>query len=120
MTSPTHQSERRRATRALGAFPVRLSPHPADAPALLRDISEIGLACASHHELPEMTQVALTFSLPGATEVHHVTGAVVRCEAMKKVARGSPKWDIAIYFTEIQPVTRAALRNYVGKAKKAP
>ena len=120
VTSPVPQSDRRRAVRALGDFPVRLSPHPGDAPALLRDISEIGLACASHDELPEMTQVALDFSLPGATDVHHVTGAVVRCEPFKKPVRGSPKWDIAIYFTDVKPVTRAALRNYVGKAKKAP
>ncbi|MBX3464260.1 MAG: PilZ domain-containing protein [Planctomycetes bacterium] len=120
MTSPTPQSERRRAVRALGAFPVRLSPRPTDAPAVLRDISEIGLACTSFEELPEMTQVALDFALPGATEVHHVQGAVVRCEKLGHTpSRSGPKWDLAVYFTEIQPVTRAAIRNYVAKAKKA-
>ena len=122
MTSPTPQSERRRAARALGTFPVRLSPRPSDAPAILRDISEIGRACAAHVPLPEMTLVALDFSLPGATEVHHVKGAVVRCEPLPKserTTRSSPKWDLAVYFTEIAPVTRAALHNYVGKAKKA-
>jgi hypothetical protein len=121
VTSPTPQSERRRAIRALGTFPVRLSPRPTDAPAVLRDISEVGLACTSLEELPEMTQVALNFSLPGATEVHHVQGAVVRCERMENTvtSRSGPKWDLAVYFTEIQPVTRAAIRNWVGKAKKA-
>ncbi|MBL9079353.1 MAG: PilZ domain-containing protein [Planctomycetes bacterium] len=121
MTSPTPQSERRRAARALGTFPVRLSPRPTDAPAVLRDISEIGLACNSPEELPEMTKVALNFSLPGATEVHHVQGAVVRCDKLKSAApsRGGPRWDLAIYFTEITPVTRAAIRNYVAKAKPA-
>lgn len=88
---------------------------------MLRDISEVGLACMAFEELPEMTQVALNFSLPGATEVHHVQGAVVRCDRMKNdvSARSTPKWDLAVYFTEIQPVTRAAIRNWVGKAKKA-
>lgn len=120
--SPSPQSERRRSIRALGTFPVRLSPRPTDAPAVLRDISEIGLACTSLEELPEMTQVALSFSLPGATEVHHVQGAIVRCDKMKSStpSRSGPKWDLAVYFTEIQPVTRAAIRNYVGKSKKAP
>ena len=101
---------------------MRLSPRPTDAPAVLRDISEVGLACTSFEELPEMTQVALNFSLPGAAEVHHVTGAIVRCEKMQTglTSRGGPKWDLAVYFTEIQPVTRAAIRNWVGKAKKAP
>ncbi len=123
MTSPTPQSERRRSTRALGAFPIRLSPRPKDAPALLRDISEIGLACTADEPLAEMTLVALDFSLPGATEVHRVRGAVVRCEPLNKGERpltGKARWNLAVYFTEITPQTRAALRNYVGKAKKAP
>jgi hypothetical protein len=121
MTSPTPSSERRRAKRAPGTFAVRLSPRPADAPAILQDISEIGLACAAYDPLPEMTQVSLNFSLPGATDVHHVQGAVVRCEALgkDKQKRGGPKWDLAVYFTEVSPVTRAALRNYVDKSKVA-
>lgn len=120
VTSPTPQSERRRAVRALGTFPVRLSPRPTDAPAVLRDISEIGMACTSLEELPEMTQVAMNFTLPGATDIHHVQGAVVRCARAKAAAPSRPKWDLAVYFTEITPVTRAAIRNYVAKAKKAP
>ena len=83
---------------------------------MLRDISEIGLACTSPQEIPEMTLVGFDFSLPGASDMHHVKGAVVRCEPLGK----QNKFDIAIYFTEITAVTRAALRNYVGKAKKAP
>lgn len=82
---------------------------------MLRDISEIGLACLAPQEIAEMTLVGLDFSLPGAAEMHHVKGAVVRCEPL-----GKSQFDVAIYFTEITPVTRAALRNYVAKAKKAP
>ncbi len=116
MTSPTPQSDRRRATRAFAAFPVKLSTKPDAEPALLRDISEIGMACASNHAIPEMTLVGLDFALPGATERHQVKGAVVRCEPLGKGQK--KQWDIAIYFTEITPVTKAALRHYVGKAKK--
>ena len=115
MPTPSQQSERRRATRAAAAFPVKLSTKPEAAPALLRDISEIGLACTSNHPIPEMTLVGLDFSLPGASDVHHVKGAVVRCEPLQS---GKKEWDLAVYFTEITPVTRAALRNYVGKGKK--
>ena len=121
MTSPTPQSERRRAIRALASFPVRLSAKPDAEPAILRDISEIGLACASPEKIPEMTQVAVDFALPGATEVHHVKGAVVRCEPIRDEVRGDKKrWDVAVYFTDLTPVTRAALRNYIAKAKRAP
>jgi hypothetical protein len=126
VTSPTPQSERPRAARAAATFPVQLSTRAegaADAPpARLRDISEIGLACTSQAPITEMTMVALDFALPGASERHHVKGAIVRCEPMAgaaKAGKGAPKeWDVAIYFTEITPVTRAALRGYVGKGKK--
>lgn len=103
--------------RALAEFPVRFRDKGGAEPAMLRDISEIGLACVSPQAIPEMTLVGLDFALPGATELHHVTGAIVRCEPLPRT-RG--KHDVAIYFTEISPITRAALRNYVGKAKKAP
>lgn len=115
--TPTPQSERRRAVRALANFPVRLTNEPGAEPALLRDISEIGLACTAPKAIPEMTLVGLDFALPGATELHKVRGAVVRCEPL---ARTRGQYDVAIYFTEISAVTRAALRNYVGKARKAP
>ena len=117
MATPSPQSERRRAVRALADFPVRLSEGKGTEPAILRDISEIGLACVSPEPIEEMTLVGIDFSLPGASEVHHVKGAVVRCEALPK---SRARFDLAIYFTEMTPVTRAALRNYVGKAKKAP
>ena len=80
MTQPTPQSERRRAPRAAASFPVSLSSDSVAEPALLRDISEIGMACDAPAPIDEMTMVGLTFSLPGQTEKHDVTGAVVRCE----------------------------------------
>ena len=115
MPTPTPAAERRRAIRALASFPVRLSKDPKAEPATLRDISEIGLACIAPQEIAEMTLVGLDFSLPGASEMHHVKGAVVRCEPL-----GPRQFDVAVYFTEITPVTRAALRNFVTRGKRAP
>jgi hypothetical protein len=114
---PSPQSERRRAARALADFPVRLANQPDQEPALLRDISEIGLACVAPAPIPEMTRVALDFALPGSTELHKIQGAVVRCEPLPK-SKG--KYDLAIFFTELSPVTRAALQHYVKRAKRAP
>jgi hypothetical protein len=115
VTSPTPHSERRRAPRAVATFPVRLATQPEGASAVLRDLSEIGLACTSSQAIPEMTLIGLDFALPGASERHQVQGAVVRCEPLGK---GKKDWDVAVYFTEITPVTKAAVRNYVAKAKK--
>jgi hypothetical protein len=115
VTSPTPQSERRRAVRAVATFPVVLSTKPEGAPAVLRDISEIGMACTARDAIPEMTMVGFEFALPGASVRHQVKGAVVRCEPLSKAKK---EWDLAVYFTEMTPVTKAALRNYVAKAKK--
>ena len=114
MTAPTPQNERRRAPRALADFPIRFSQQADAEPAVLRDISEIGLACTSPRELPEMTLVGFDFSLPGATAVHQVVGAVVRCEPHQ-----DGKYDVAVYFTELQPETRAALGGFVARGKPA-
>ncbi len=116
VTQPTPQSERRRAPRAAASFPVNLSSDSVAEPALLRDLSEIGLACHAPAPIEEMTLVGLDFSLPGQSEKHQVTGAVVRCDALGERS-GKPLWDIAIYFTEIQPSTKAALKGYVSKGK---
>ena len=117
MTSPTPQAERRRAARAAAAFPVHLAADAADTPkaeqALLRDLSEIGLACDAPEPIEEMTLVGINFALPGQVEKHHVKGAVVRCEPFKSSQFAGQRWDIAVYFTEVTPVTKAALANYV-------
>lgn len=102
--------------RAVATFPVTLSGHPG-APAVLRDLSELGLACTAPQAIEEMTKVGIDFALPGQTERHHVEGAVVRCEPLGRDAK-KPQWDVAVYFTAVAPATRAALRGYVLKAKK--
>ena len=116
VTQPTPQSERRRAPRAAASFPVNLSSESVAEPALLRDISEIGMACDAPAPLEEMTMVGITFSLPGQVEKHNVTGAVVRSERVADRG-GKPQWDIAIYFTEMTPVTKASLKGYVSRGK---
>ena len=112
VTSPTPQSERRRATRVAASFPIKLSSDAVAEPAVLRDLSELGMACTAPEPVDEMTMVGIDFSLPGATDRHHVKGAVVRSEPMPDQPN---KWDIAVYFTDVTPVTRAALKNYVGR-----
>ena len=82
---------------------------------MLRDISEIGIACVACEPIEEMTIVGIDFSLPGATDRHHVKGAIVRNERLPDEA-GKAQWDIAVYFTEITPITKAALHNYVTKS----
>ena len=72
------------------------------------------MACIAPAPIDEMTLVGIDFALPGQTDRHQVTGAVVRCDRME-ATDGKPQWDIAIYFTEITPVTKASLKGYVSK-----
>lgn len=116
MTQETPQSDRRRAPRAAASFPVNLSSDSIAEPGLLRDISEIGMACDAPAPIEEMTLVGIDFSLPGQTERHSVTGAVVRCEPIEE-RDGKPQWDLAIFFTEIKPTTKASLQHYVSRGK---
>lgn len=74
------------------------------------------MACDAPAPIDEMTLVGIDFTLPGQTERHHVTGAVVRCERIQS-SDAKPKWDIAIYFTEIKPSTKASLQHYVSRGK---
>ena len=115
MTAPSPRTERRRAPRALANFPIRFTNDADGKPAILRDISEIGLACNSPREVPEMTIVSLDFSLPGKSQVHQVTGAIVRCEALP-----DGQFDLAVYFTDVADDTRSALANFVSDADPAP
>lgn len=115
VTAPNPQSERRRAPRALADFSIRFSQNPEAAPGSVRDISEIGLACTSPHEVPEMTVVGLDFELPGKSGQHHVTGAVVRCEP-----QDDGHFDLAVYFTDLGDDTRSALVEFVKGASPAP
>ena len=116
MTQPTPQSERRRAPRAAASFEVNLSSDSIAEPGLLRDISEIGMACNARAPIDEMTMVGIDFTLPGQSERHHVTGAVVRCDRIED-RDGKPQWDLAVFFTEIKPTTKAALQHYVSRGK---
>jgi hypothetical protein len=87
VTSPSPHAERRRADRAAASFPVRISNKPDAEPAMLRDISEIGLACLSSHEVPEMTLVGLDFALPGATEIPDLVLHGIALAATRACAR---------------------------------
>lgn len=113
MSSP--QPDRRRAPRAQADFPIQIVGKAAGRPAQLKDISEIGLCCSCSERIDEMTLLAIDLQLPGAQVQHKVKGAVVRCEPLRQ--QGS--FELAVYFTEIAPQTKAALKQLVAVGKPA-
>lgn len=108
------QPDRRRAPRAQADFPIQISGKQSAKPAQLKDISEIGLCCTATERVDEMTLLAIDLQLPGSKGQHLVKGAVVRCEPERQ-HKGS--YEIAVYFTEIAPQTKLALKQLVAVGK---
>jgi hypothetical protein len=113
MTNPPR--ERRRAARARADFPIQLQPGEGAAPARLRDVSSNGLCCTTSAPLPEMSLVGIDLQLPGDTRRHSLQGAVVRCERLP-AKEGTGDYEVAVFFTQIEPATASALGAFVARA----
>lgn len=117
----TSGRERRRAPRALADFPIQLSPGKtaagqSTAPARLKDLSAIGLCCTTSTELVEFTKLGIDLQLPGQSRRHTLQGAVVRSEP-SRTQKGM--FEVAVYFTQIEPATKVAIGAFVEAAEPA-
>jgi len=118
MTSDPNYQEKRRAQRVAATGPLTFDHLHDNQNAVLRNISTNGLCCISRTLIPEMTQVALTIRLPALPherEEHYTLqciGAVVRCEPLSRT-NSRPKWEIGIYFTELEPHADELLHRYI-------
>jgi hypothetical protein len=114
MTGP--RSERRRAPRFAASFPIRFEDGGVAREAQLRDLSEIGLSCSYPEFVREMTMVGISIQLPDDDRLHAVRGVVVRCEKDRDDQR---RYEVAVYFTEVRPETRLALRSVSARAAES-
>lgn len=105
------RAERRGAPRTAADLPLTLSPHAGASPARLQNISQSGLCCEFAEPLAEMTVMGIDLELPGS-ESHRARGIVVRCDKQRGVS--PPTYEVAIYFTELEPRTRRAIARYVA------
>ena len=87
-------------------------------PAVLKNISTSGLACISSEQILEMTLIDLKIQLPALPEEEQdffpfvCKGAVVRCEPLIR-GNSKRKWQIAVYFTEMDETNETLLHRYV-------
>ena len=82
----------------------------------MKDLSAIGLSCTTGADVPEFTKLGIDLQLPGQSRRHSIQGAVVRSEA-SRTEKG--KFEIAIYFTEIEAATKLAIGEYVSGGEPA-
>jgi hypothetical protein len=113
--SPSPQSERRRRIRVRADFSVALKVGANSTDAQAKDISELGLACTSDTKLAMRAKVQIELALPGKPAAHQIDGHVIRCAAVDATGR---EYNVAIAFTAMTPICRAAIFGYVQKGKR--
>ena len=77
-----------------------------------------GLYCSSTTDFPEMTRLAVRLMLPlnGSTEGEPVDleAVVVRREEIE-AANGDPRYDIALYFTNLDTAVADQIKRYLNR-----
>lgn len=109
-------SERRRRPRARAAFAVVLATADEVLTATASDVSELGLAVRCKQKLPMRTQLRVELALAGAKGKDPIQGHVIRCTPVDATGR---EHHIAIAFTDVPPLVRAAIYAFVRQGLPA-
>ncbi|HLU37888.1 MAG TPA: PilZ domain-containing protein [Planctomycetota bacterium] len=105
--------ERRRAPRVQADFPIQLTTETGTVRGTLRDLSTVGLCCRIPAALREMTLVRMRLELPGVQDAAEVEGVVVRTEKLRD--KSPATYDVALYFSDVQPAARKAIETFVNR-----
>lgn len=117
MSTPTGIDDRRTHPRHDAEIDVHGSPEAGGIVARMvsRNLSLGGLYCTSTTDFPEMTRLAVRLMLPngeaGGTTLD-VEAVVVRREEVPAV-NGDRRYDLALYFTHLDPAARERLAAYL-------
>lgn len=109
-------SERRRRPRARAAFAVALSTADEVLTATACDVSELGLAVRCKQKLPMRTKLRIELALAGAAGKPPILGHVLRCTQVDATGR---EHHVAIAFTDVPTLVRAAIHAFVKKGAPA-
>jgi len=89
-----------------------------------RNLSLGGLYCTSATDFPEMTRIAVRVMLPFTNgnvepeiEPVDLEAVVVRREETNGSA-GAPRFDLALFFTNVAPETHERLRRYLDQKNR--
>lgn len=88
-----------------------------------RNLSLGGLYCTSSTDFPEMTRLAVRLMLPrgnGAADTQvepvDIEAVVVRREEANG-SSGHPRFDLALYFTNLNETSRGQLQRYLDQTR---
>lgn len=121
--SKTSVDERRAHTRHSTELTIQGTPDEGGVVARMvaRNLSLGGLYCTSTTDFPEMTRLAVRLMLPmkkprsgNGTEPVDVEAVVVRRQANNR-SSGRTRYDLALYFTNVNDAIRAQLQRYIDE-----
>jgi hypothetical protein len=121
----THRKDRRASERVTVRSPLVLSAEEGAEPARLRNLSVAGIACTTARRYAEMTKLKISLELApadpegGGRVCLEVTGAVVRCRALRH-GTGNRRYELAVYFTDLSEPARLQLAEIVRSRQVAP
>lgn len=98
--------DRRRSARDTVKALVQLQVAGATLPALLRDLSEQGLALQASEPLSQAQSVPLRFILPGTTQTVHAIGEVIWADETGRAG---------LFFSRLTPSSQKYLRNWFAR-----
>jgi c-di-GMP-binding flagellar brake protein YcgR len=117
--------ERRAHERHATELTVRGTPDEGGVVARMvaRNLSLGGLYCTSTTDFPEMTRLAVRLMLPveeqgsgNGSEPIDVEAVVVRREENNRSGNG-PRFDLALYFTNVDDAIRTQIQRYIDQEK---
>ncbi len=113
MKVPKSILERRRSIRVEESLQFTFGHKGFDIEAYTVNVSAHGAMCRVEHDIPLMTQLEITFALPGVSSKKNirVKGVVVRKE--KDDLAGD--YQIAIFFQNIKQEDQDALNRFIGR-----
>lgn len=115
----TRRAERRAHARYPRTFDVAARNDGTLARMEAQDLSLGGLSCASPTDFPEMTRLGVTLMLPsgngkpGEPTSLDVEAVVVRRRKLDSVT-GSPRFELALFFTRMSDTQRETLARFIA------
>jgi hypothetical protein len=114
MPAQAPTTERRRAPRIQTSFPVAIHDGIQAGETTLQNISSSGAYCTVDRFIAPMTKLQLAFDIPHSDIHIECTGIVVRTSPQAKSDQ-SPRYDIAIFFSDISDRQRRKLADYIDQ-----
>lgn len=110
------QAERRSHARFQRTFDLEGQAGTTVARMVASDLSLGGVYCASSHDFPEMTRLAVRMLLPNGTEPEPVDAeaVVVRRKKLRSATGNDSRFELALFFTHVDDSGRERLARYLA------